>query len=63
MLFSMAFVASGLQALVLSSVTGTRTSVDRKLSSRKSGASTISRMRLLNSADLVQSQYRFQQSR
>ena len=41
MLFSMALVASGLQAFVSSSVTGMRTSVDRKLLSRKSSANTI----------------------
>src|SRR5690348_2389816 len=63
MLSSMALVASGLQALVSSSVTGTRTSVERKLFSRKSSANTIVFISRLNSSVLVQSQYFFQQSR
>ena len=47
MLSRIALVASGLQALVSSSVTGTRTSLARKLSSRKSPRVTISRIRRL----------------
>ena len=37
-------VASGLQALMPSSVTGTRRSLERKLSFRKSSAMTMRRM-------------------
>ena len=63
MLPPIALVASGLHAFVSSSVTGTRSSFERKLPSRKSLASTISRIFCLYSSVLVQSQYRFQQAR
>ncbi len=62
MLLASALVASGLHALVCSSVTGTRKSVERKFLSRKSGALTISRICVLNSSVLVQAQYLFQHS-
>src|SRR5262249_1456774 len=63
MLSFSALVASGLQAFVSSRVTGTRRSLDRKLSFRKSGALTIAFIDALNSGVLVCSQYLFQQSR
>ena len=63
MLSCSALVASGLHAFVWSSVTGTRRSLDRKLSFRKSGALTIAFIASLNSGVLVCSQYLFQQSR
>ena len=49
MLSARALVASGLQALVSVRVTGTRSSVERKLSVRKSSFLTISTMAFLNS--------------
>ena len=57
MLPAMALVASGLQALVSSSVTGTRRSVvSALLLSVKSGAMAMVFMAFLNSAVLVQFQ-------
>src|SRR6476659_8753152 len=58
-----ALVASGLQALVCNSVTGTRNSAERKLPSRKSGACTITCIFCLKSSVLVHAQYAFQQVR
>src|SRR5437763_5818546 len=52
-----ALVASGLQRLVCIRVLGTRMSFDRKLSSRKSGALTMSRIFDLKSSVFVQAQY------
>src|SRR3954470_14106749 len=63
MLPAMALVASGLQALVSSSVTGTRISVERKLFSRKSSANTIFLMSRLNSSVFVHCQYLLQQAK
>ena len=59
MLLRIAFVASGLHALMPSSVIGTRSSVERKLSLRKSSASTIGRILFLKSSVFVQAQYAF----
>ena len=56
----MALVASGLQALMPSSVIGTRSSVERKLPLRKSSRSAISRIGTLNASVFVQLQYAFQ---
>src|SRR5437870_1967595 len=57
MLPPMALVASGLQALVCSKVTGMRRSVDRKLLVRKSSARTIAFILYLKSSVLDQAQY------
>src|SRR5258708_27032469 len=55
--------ANGLQALVRRRVTGTRASLERTLSLRKSLARTMARIWLLNASVLVHSQYLFQHSR
>src|SRR5260221_11659728 len=63
MLPPIALVASGLHALVCSSVTGMRSSVERKLPSRKLSARTILRIFCLKSGVFVQFQYLSKQAR
>ena len=63
MLPAMALVARGLQMLVCMSVEGTRSSVDRKLSFRKSSARAISRIGRRKASVFVHAQYLSQHPR